>query len=193
MKKTLVFFIILLSILCFPIVAVQAAGETMTIEPSTNAVNPGETFTVNVHAESTDGINMLAVNYNYDKEKLKLLDYSIPDAYTDWSGKDADELVIIITNGEIVTSVDCVLTFEVQQNVPDNTETTIKFEQAGIDTFANSDHRFDFDDTQLNIQIGDMAQSQTLSIILIIVIAIVAVVVIVGIIVIIRKKMKLKK
>lgn len=189
MKKTLAIFIILLVILCFNATIVQAAEEKVIIEPSTNNLKQGETFTVNIHAESTDGINMLTVNYDYDKEKLTLLNYSIPDNYTDWSGENADELVMMITNNEIITAVDCVLTFEVQKNVTDNEQTTIKFQQVGIDTFADSNHRFDFDDTEVTIKIGDMEQQGiSSSIVIIAIIILIAIVCIIAVVT--RKRMK---
>lgn len=189
MKKKLLFFILLLSILCLNVTIVQAAEEKMTIKPSTNMLKQGEIFTVTLHAESSDGINMITANYNYDKEKLNLINYSVPDGYTDWSGEGVDELVIMITNGEIITSVDCILTFEVKNDVPDNTQTNIKFEQVGIDTFANSNHRFNFDDTEISIQIGDIQQRTSLYIIIIAIIAVIIIAVLMSV-VIIRKKKK---
>lgn len=185
MKKKLVFFMILLLILCSSVTIVQAAGEKITFEPSTNQLKQGETFTVTLHGESSDGINMITVNYHYDEEKLELVNYRLPDGYTDWTGEGKDELVMMITNGDIITSTDSKLTFKVKEDATDS-ETGIKFEQIGMDTFANSNHRFHFDDSEISIKIGEKTQSYNT--IIIVIIAIVVVLVIAGIVLFMRKR-----
>lgn len=177
MKKKVICFIALLLILCFHLTMVQAAGEKVVFEPSTNSIKQGENFTIKVHAESSDGINMMTTKYLYDQNVLELVDYRLPEEYTDWSGESVDELVMMITNGEIITSVDCELIFKVKENTLDNTRATIKFEQVGIDTFANTNHRFDFDNTEVSIQIGELTKQNASSNTIIIVIAIVVIIV----------------
>ena len=71
-------FIVLLSTVAF------AATGTVELKSNVSEIKKGETFKVTLSATSQDGINGIDAKYNYDSEKLELVNEKVVNT-TNWS------------------------------------------------------------------------------------------------------------
>lgn len=158
MKKKIISIVMLILLICSMNTIVRAAGEEITFTSSKEELKSGDTFIVTIHAKSTDGLNLISANFEYDKTMLELVERGdMPTGFSDWSGSDKDEIVVMASSSP-KTEADITLTFKVKNGVADNSTATIKFTNVGMDTFAETDHKFLLDDSTIELKINTKIQ-----------------------------------
>lgn len=142
MKKfivSLIAIIMLISCVSF----VNAAEVSATLTPSSTKVKRGETFTLKITAECSDGINSFSTSIQYDKDVFELVNKAIPESSSEkWSMQGSakeNEIYIICDSRDKITEDElCVVTFKVK----DDAEIGQSIISAGtitIDSDAESD------------------------------------------------------
>lgn len=158
MKKKIISIVMLILLICSMNTIVRAAGEEITFTSSKEELKSGDTFIVTIHAKSTDGLNLISANFEYDKTMLELVERGdMPAGFSDWSGSDKDEIVVMASSSP-KTEADITLTFKVKNGVADNSTAKIKFTNVGMDTFAETDHKFILDDSTIELKINTKIQ-----------------------------------
>ena len=126
MKRKTILMIILALLTCFICTDVKAAGEQVTFTADKDELKSGDTVTITIHAESTDGLNLISANFEYDDTMLELQERGeMPSGFADWSGSDRNEVVVMASSYYIKTEADITLTFIVKDGVADYSTTRI--------------------------------------------------------------------
>ena len=158
MKRKMILIGMLILLICSITTIVKASGEKITFTSDKQELKSKDTFTITVHAESTDGLNLISANFEYDETMLELVERgSMPTGFADWSGPDAKEVVVMASSSP-KTEATFTLKFKVKDNVPTNSTATIKFTDVGMDTFAIADHKFILDDSTIELKINTKIQ-----------------------------------
>lgn len=111
MKKIFLIMIINVAILLFAHTVVNASTNEIQLNPSSESVKTGETFTVILSAQSSEGINAIygkeeydGFKINYDSNKLELIKGEAKSAENLNDGLDS--IVLIYFGNDIITSGD---------------------------------------------------------------------------------------
>lgn len=154
MKRKMILIGMLILLICSITTIVKASGEKITFTSDKQELKSKDTFTITVHAESTDGLNLISANFEYDETMLELVERgSMPTGFADWSGPDAKEVVVMASSSP-KTEATFTLKFKVKDNVPTNSTATIKFTDVGMDTFAEVNHKFTLEDSEVKLKIN---------------------------------------
>lgn len=120
--------------------ATNSSGQTI--------IGAGETYTVKVNAQSSDGINMFYGILSYDTDKLQLVSRKAPSGWSDSSNTEQSEILVFNSNKttEEVTTYN--LTFKVLDNITIGQTASITISNIGIDTFLDTE---DPNESRVNI------------------------------------------
>lgn len=116
MKKSIIVSIMVMIIVFSSINIVSAATNKVNLTASNTTVKQGETFTVTLSAECEDGINGIDTTYDYDKNKLELVNANVSN--NNWASMGTTGTIqVICNNTQKITSDNIyVLTFKVRDN-----------------------------------------------------------------------------
>ena len=117
--------------------ATDSSGET--------TVGAGETFTINVNAQSSDGINMLYGMLSYDTSILELVSRRAPSGWLDSSDTEQGEILVFLNSGSATTSQVTVytLTFRVKTGTAIGRTARVTISNIGVDTALDTENPTD--------------------------------------------------
>lgn len=165
-KKILTIIIVaLITIMYLQLLSNTKAASTATVTLKSNATNSsgqtivgaGETFTINVNAQSSDGINMFYGILSYDTSRLQLVTRRAPTGWIDQSDTSQNEILVFNNNASTTQEVLVyTLTFRVLKEVTVGKNANVTISNIGIDTFLDTE-----DPTESRVDVGTRTFSIT--------------------------------
>ena len=154
--------VIIIGIMFFLILAncitVLADTHSVTLQTEKTDLSLGETFVVKINVSTPDGINGIVTTYNYDTEKLELVEKSVLDVnFTDLGGETENEIALMFNpknpNQFVETKETDIyeLTFKVKENAKD--KATISLSETKLSTFSLTDSEHEIESEELKINI----------------------------------------
>ena len=143
-------FIVLLSTVAF------AATGTVELKSNVSEIKKGETFKVTLSATSQDGINGIDAKYNYDSEKLELVNEKVVNT-TNWSNiGSANNITIINNSTESIKSADLYeLEFKVKDSVATGSVLKVEMTQILLDTDAQTNSEVNIETKKVEVTVKD--------------------------------------
>ena len=128
--------------------AVATANVTLTSNATDSSgqttVGAGETFTINVNAQSSDSITMFYGMLSYDTSILELVSRRVPSGWLDSSDAEQGEILVFL-NGSATTSQVTVytLTFRVKIGTAIGRTARVTISNIGVDTALDTENPTD--------------------------------------------------
>ena len=124
------------------------APVTVKFEPSSNSVKVGETFTVVLSQECSDGIISIDSNLEYDKSVFELTNLSFANG---WSNYGAGDNITAMANEDIKSGNVFTLSFKALSSK------TSRISLVGIKAYKDYDDIVNIEDKSIEISVTDEA------------------------------------
>lgn len=145
MKSKLRIILITILLVLTSVVTSYAATATIELNVDNAEVKVGDTFTVTLSANCSDGINGIITTFDYDKNKLEYVSEGVVDTsnYAFGGNKDAKEIFVYCTSTDSIQSADIyALTFRVKEGATVGSTAKISIAKTTLDSDSatNSEH-----------------------------------------------------
>ena len=145
MKSKLSIILITIFLVLANVVTSYAATATVELNVDKAELKVGETFTVTLSANCSDGINGVITTFSYDTKKLEYVSESVVDTsnYAFGGNKDAKEIFVYCTSTDSIQNADIyALTFKVKEGATVGSKAKISIAETTLDSDSetNSEH-----------------------------------------------------
>ena len=147
--------IIFFSLISISIVTASNTNAEIVIDKTT--LKPGDTFTITLKANCSEGLSFISTKLNYDTNKLTLKSKNIAN---DWVDYGTDKIELFSNSSNKFTNLDaCTWTFEVNENVENGT-IVIGTTDIEITDINNVEYKLAKSEKTLNIKVEENIQDE---------------------------------
>lgn len=157
MKRTIkiVLAIIVFSLISISIVTASNTNAEIVVDKTT--LKPGDTFTITLKANCSEGLSFISTKLNYDINKLTLKSKNIAN---DWVDYGTDKIELFSNSSNKFTNLDaCTWIFEVNENVENGT-VVIETTDIEITDINNVEYKLAKSEKTLNIKVEENIQDE---------------------------------
>lgn len=147
--------IIFFSLISISIVTASNTNAEIVIDKTT--LKPGDTFTITLKANCSEGLSFISTKLNYDTNKLTLKSKNIAN---DWVDYGTDKIELFSNSSNKFTNLDaCTWIFEVNENVENGT-IVIGTTDIEITDINNVEYKLAKSEKTLNIKVEENTQDK---------------------------------
>lgn len=155
MRKTIKIVLVTILFSLINISIVIAADTNAEIFPDKTTLKPGDTFTITLKANCTEGLSFISTKLNYDADIVTLQNKTIAN---DWVDYGTDKIELFSNSSNKFENLDaCVWTFQVNENATSVT-TIIATTDIDITDINNVEYKLNKSEKTFNIKVDEDAQ-----------------------------------